>query len=53
MLNNLFINIGNWIVDITMRLGGSQALGLWIERIVAAVVVLVFLLCNVIILVYL
>ena len=53
MLNNLFINIGNWIVDITMRLGGSQALGLWIERIVAAVVVLVFVLCNVIILVYL
>lgn len=53
MLNDLFINIGDWIVNLIVGWGGSYALGLWIERIIAAVVVLVFLLCNVIILVYL
>ena len=52
-MDNLFINIGQWIIDFTMSLGGSEALGNWIMRILAAVCVLVFLLINVIILVYL
>ncbi len=52
-MDNLFINIGQWIIDFTMSLGGSEALGTWIMRILAAVCVLVFLLINVIILVYL
>lgn len=52
-MDNLFINIGHWIINLTMSLGGSEALGTWIMRIVAAVGVLVFLLINVIILVYL
>ena len=52
-MDNLFINIGQWIIDFTMSLGGSEALGTWIMRILAAVCVLVFLLVNVIILVYL
>lgn len=52
-MDNLFINIGQWIIDFTMSLGGSEVLGTWIMRILAAVCVLVFLLINVIILVYL
>lgn len=53
MLDNLFVNIGNWIVNLIVGWGGSPALGLWIERIVAAVAILLFLIVNVIILVYL
>ena len=53
MLNNLFVNMGGAISEWIVGLGGSQMLGDWIVRILAAVVILVFLLCNVIVLVYL
>lgn len=52
-MDNLFINIGHWIVNLIVGWGGSEALGTWVMRIVAAIGILVFLLLNVIILVYL
>lgn len=53
MLDQLFVNIGHWMVNTTMRLGGSQLLGDWIVKIVAAVAIMVFLLLNVMLLVFL
>lgn len=52
-MNDLFVNIGHAIINLTVRLGGSEVLGLWIMRVIAAIAILVFLLLNVIILVYL
>jgi NADH-quinone oxidoreductase subunit H len=52
-VENLWVNIGHWIVNLTMALGGSETLGTWIMRIAAAVGVLLFLIINCIILVYL
>lgn len=53
MLDGLFINIGQFIVNLVASLGGSPVLGEWLVRIIASVVILVFLLLNVIVLVYL
>lgn len=52
-MNSLFIDIGRWIVNLVMSMGGSHVAGLWTMRVVAAIGILIFLLCNVIILVYL
>lgn len=50
-IDMLFVLIGQWLVDLTVSLGGSQALGDWIVKILAAVVIMVFILLNVMILV--
>lgn len=52
MLDNLFVAIGHWIVQLVVNLGGSELLGDWIVKILAAVLIMVFLLLNVMILVY-
>lgn len=53
MGNQLFINIGHAIANWIVSLGGSEALGHWVVAVLAAVLILVFLLLNVIVLVYL
>lgn len=50
-INMIFILIGQWIVDLTVRLGGSVLLGDWIVKILAAVAIMVFILLNVMVLV--
>ncbi len=52
MLNGLFVNIGHAIKDWVVYLGGSPVMGDWLVKIIAAVMILIFLLLNVIILVY-
>lgn len=50
-MNMIFVLIGHWIVDLTVSLGGSQALGDWIVKILAAVMIMVFILLNVMVIV--